>query len=102
MHTVWGAFAAFDEKQIGMLEEDYQADLVIVDRNVSRIPAQDLIDVRFLLPAFGARGSITKQNCLGLPPVRHEPPWCADELCRSYRLLFGHQGIIALTSSITR
>jgi predicted amidohydrolase YtcJ len=48
MYTVWGAFAGFDDKRIGMLKEGYQADLVIVDRDVSRIPAQDLLDTQVL------------------------------------------------------
>jgi predicted amidohydrolase YtcJ len=48
MYTVWGAFAGFDEKRIGVLKEGYQADLIIVDRDVSRIPPQDLIEARVL------------------------------------------------------
>jgi hypothetical protein len=73
MHTVWGAFAAFDEKQIGMLEEDYQADLVIVDRNVSRIPAQDLIDTQVL--ATYLRGKRVHH--------RTKSPWITAESSRT-------------------
>ena len=48
MYTLWGAFAGFDEKRIGMLKSGYQADLIIVDRDVSQVPAQELIEARVL------------------------------------------------------
>lgn len=48
MYTLWGAFAGFDEQRIGMLKSGYQADLIIVDRDVSRVPAQELIEAQVL------------------------------------------------------
>jgi predicted amidohydrolase YtcJ len=48
MYTLWGAFAGFDEQRIGMLKAGFQADLIIVDRDVSRIQAQELIETRVL------------------------------------------------------
>ncbi len=48
MYTLWGAFAGFDEERIGMLKDGYQADLIIVDRDVSRIPSQELIETQVL------------------------------------------------------
>ena len=48
MYTTWGAFAAFKENEIGRLKQGYQADLVILDRDVSRVPAKDLLKTRVL------------------------------------------------------
>jgi predicted amidohydrolase YtcJ len=44
----WGAFADFKENEIGKLKQGYQADLVILDRDVSRVPAKDLLKTRVL------------------------------------------------------
>jgi hypothetical protein len=48
MYTTWGAFAAFKENEIGRLKRGYRADLVILDRDVSRVPAKDLLKTRVL------------------------------------------------------
>jgi predicted amidohydrolase YtcJ len=48
MYTLWGAFAGFDEARIGIIKRGYQADLIIVDRDVSRIPPRELIDTQIL------------------------------------------------------
>ena len=48
MYTLWGAFAGFDEQRIGMLKIGYQADLIILDRDVSRVTSQELIETQVL------------------------------------------------------
>lgn len=48
MYTTWGAFASFKENEIGRLKEGYRADLVILDRDISRVPAKDLLKTRVL------------------------------------------------------
>jgi predicted amidohydrolase YtcJ len=48
MYTTWGAFAGFQEKEIGKLKEGYQADLIILDRDISRVPVKDLLDTQVL------------------------------------------------------
>ena len=48
MYTTWGAFAAFKENEIGSLKKGYQADLVILDRDISRVPVKDLLKTRVL------------------------------------------------------
>ncbi len=48
MYTTWGAFAAFKENEIGRLKQGYRADLIILDRDVSRVPAKDLLKTRVL------------------------------------------------------
>jgi predicted amidohydrolase YtcJ len=48
MYTTWGAFASFKENEIGRLKEGYRADLVILDRDISRVPVKDLIKTRVL------------------------------------------------------
>jgi predicted amidohydrolase YtcJ len=60
MYTLWGAFAGFDEARIGILKDGYQADLIIVDRDVSRIPPRELIDTQVL--ATYLRGKLVYDN----------------------------------------
>jgi hypothetical protein len=48
MYTTWGALAAFKENEIGRLKQGYRADLIILDRDVSRVPAKDLLKIRVL------------------------------------------------------
>jgi predicted amidohydrolase YtcJ len=48
MYTTWGAFAGFEENEIGRLKQGYRADLIILDRDVSRVPAKDLLKTRVL------------------------------------------------------
>jgi predicted amidohydrolase YtcJ len=48
MYTTWGAFAAFKENEIGRLKQGYRADLITLDRDVSRVPAKDLLKIRVL------------------------------------------------------
>ena len=48
MYTTWGAFAGFKENESGRLKQGYRADLVILDRDISRVPVQDLLKTRVL------------------------------------------------------
>ncbi len=48
MYTTWGAFACFKENEIGKLKEGYQADLIILDKDISRAPVRDLINTQVL------------------------------------------------------
>ena len=48
MYTTWGAFAGFKENEIGQLKEGYQADLIILDKDISRVPAKDLLNTQVL------------------------------------------------------
>ena len=44
MYTTWGAYAGFDELHTGRIAEGYSADLIILDRDISRIENSELID----------------------------------------------------------
>ena len=48
MYTTWGAFAGFEENEIGRLKQGYRADLVILDRDISRAPVKDLLKTKVL------------------------------------------------------
>ncbi len=48
MYTTWGAFAGFEENEIGRLKQGYRADLVILDRDISRLPVKDLLKTTVL------------------------------------------------------
>jgi predicted amidohydrolase YtcJ len=48
MYTTWGAFAGFKENEIGKLKEGYQADLIILDKDISRAPVKDLLNTQVL------------------------------------------------------
>jgi predicted amidohydrolase YtcJ len=48
MYTTWGAFAGFKESKIGKLKEGYQADLIILDKDISRVPVKDLLNTQVL------------------------------------------------------
>jgi predicted amidohydrolase YtcJ len=48
MYTTWGAFAGFKENEIGKLKEGYQADLIILDKDISRAPIKDLLNTQVL------------------------------------------------------
>jgi cytosine/adenosine deaminase-related metal-dependent hydrolase len=48
MYTTWGAFAGFKENEIGKLKKGYQADLIILDKDISRAPVKDLLNTQVL------------------------------------------------------
>ena len=48
MYTTWGAFAGFKENEIEKLKEGYQADLIILDKDISRAPVKDLLNTQVL------------------------------------------------------
>lgn len=48
MYTTWAAFASFRENDIGRLKEKFYADLIILDRDVSRIPIIELLETKVL------------------------------------------------------
>ena len=48
MYTIWGAFAGFNENEIGMLKAGYRADLIILDKDISRAPVKDLLNTAVL------------------------------------------------------
>lgn len=54
-YTANGAFAAFQESEKGTIERGKLADLVLVDRDLTRIPPETIRDARILLTVTGGR-----------------------------------------------
>ena len=50
-----GAYASFDEEQKGVLVPGKLADLVLIDRDLTRIPAAEIRDARVRLTVVGGR-----------------------------------------------
>ena len=54
-YTSGSAYAGFQEKDVGTLEAGKLADLVIVDRDITRIPAETIRDAKVMLTMVGGR-----------------------------------------------
>src|SRR5512141_1753680 len=54
-YTIDAAFASFDEAIKGSLERGKLADLVLIDRDITRIPPESIRDVKVLLTVVGGR-----------------------------------------------
>ena len=54
-HTVGSAWAGFMEQEVGVLAPGMQADLVLIDRDVTRIAPETIRDARVLLTMVGGR-----------------------------------------------
>jgi len=51
--TLWGSYAAFQEDQKGSIEVGKWADLVVLDRDIMRIDASEIPDVKVLRTMVG-------------------------------------------------
>ena len=54
-YTINGAYAMFDEKNRGSLEAGKLADFAIIDRDLTKIPAEQIRDARVSLTVVGGR-----------------------------------------------
>ena len=54
-HTIEAARAGFQDKRIGSLERGKLADFVVTDRDLTRVPATEIADVRVLMTVIGGR-----------------------------------------------
>lgn len=54
-YTTGGAYAAFREKELGMIAPGMLADLVLIDRDITRIPPETIRDARVMLTMVGGR-----------------------------------------------
>jgi predicted amidohydrolase YtcJ len=64
-YTVNGAYATFAERERGSLEIGKLADLVIVDRDLTRIPAREIRDARIELTVVGGRVVFEREGAWG-------------------------------------
>ncbi len=53
--TIWPAFAAFQEKELGSLSPGKFADFVILDRDIMTVPASDILGTSVLATYIGGR-----------------------------------------------
>jgi predicted amidohydrolase YtcJ len=53
--TSWAAYAAFQEKVLGSLSPGKYADFVVLDRDIMKIPATDILKTRVLSTWLGGR-----------------------------------------------
>jgi predicted amidohydrolase YtcJ len=54
-YTVNGAYASFDETTKGSLEKGKLADIVVIDRDLTRIPPETIRDAKILMTIVGGR-----------------------------------------------
>ena len=54
-YTRGGAFASFEDKERGVLATGALADFAVIDRDLTRIPAEQIRDARIVLTAVGGR-----------------------------------------------
>jgi predicted amidohydrolase YtcJ len=54
-YTNGGAYAAFREKELGALAPGMLADLVLIDRDITRVAPETIRDARVLLTMVGGR-----------------------------------------------
>jgi len=54
-YTAGSARAAFREKDIGSLEAGKLADFVLIDRDLTRIPAEQIREARILMTVLGGK-----------------------------------------------
>ena len=54
-YTVGGAYAVFAEDRRGRLEPGYLADLVLLDRDLTRIPPEEIAQVKVVTTVMGGR-----------------------------------------------
>ena len=51
--TIWPAYAAFQENELGSLTPGKRADFVILDRDIMRVPAQEILDTQVISTWLG-------------------------------------------------
>ena len=54
-YTVGGAYAVFAEGRRGRLKPGYLADLVLLDRDLTRIPPEEIAQVKVVTTVMGGR-----------------------------------------------
>jgi hypothetical protein len=54
-YTVGAAYADFAEQRLGRLSPDCLADFVVLDRDITRIPADQILDAKVLRTVVGGK-----------------------------------------------
>lgn len=53
--TLWGAYAAFEEKRKGSLEAGKLADFVMLSKDIMQVPAKDILNTRVTMTVVGGK-----------------------------------------------
>jgi predicted amidohydrolase YtcJ len=53
--TIWPAYAAFQEKELGSLTPGKYADFVVLDRDIMRVPVTEIVQTRVLATYLGGK-----------------------------------------------
>jgi predicted amidohydrolase YtcJ len=53
MFTAWAAYAAFEEKQRGSIEEGKLADLTVLSADIMQIPEAEILKTRCVITVIG-------------------------------------------------
>jgi predicted amidohydrolase YtcJ len=53
--TLWAAYAAFQEKELGSLSRGKYADFVVLDRDIMKVPATDILKTRVMSTWLGGK-----------------------------------------------
>lgn len=51
--TLWGAYAAFEEKQKGSLEAGKLADFLLLSKDIMTVPAKDILQTKVMMTVLG-------------------------------------------------
>jgi predicted amidohydrolase YtcJ len=60
--TIWAAYAAFAEDWLGSLEPGKRADLVVLDRDITKVPPREILEARPVLTIIDGRIVLNKEN----------------------------------------
>ncbi len=65
MYTTWAAYASFREHRTGRIKEGYDADMIILDRDISKVPSIELLETIVL--ATYVRGELVYEKANAQP-----------------------------------
>src|SRR5204862_6536363 len=60
--TIWPAYAAFQEKELGSLTTGKYADFVVLDRDIMTVPATEIMSTRVLSTYLGGKSVYELKN----------------------------------------
>jgi len=60
MFTLWPAYASFEDHRRGMIKVGYDADFTILSRDITRIPAAEILETKVLMTVVA--GEIIYRN----------------------------------------
>jgi predicted amidohydrolase YtcJ len=71
--TIWPAYSAFQERELGSLTPGKHADFVVLDRDIMRVPAEEILGTRVVATYLGGR-AVYEARGDAAPPTAAGPP----------------------------